>query len=90
MRYRSTFGLKYLEIVRGTGPDAPEGFVFDGLNDMSEDPNFVGCDLPVDRETFSETIPEQAEGRLLPAADRVRRDREHVRQPRPARPAART
>jgi ABC-type transporter Mla subunit MlaD len=60
VRYRSTFGLKYLEIVRGTGPDAPEGFVFDGLNDMSEDPNFVGCDLPVDQETFSETIPEQA------------------------------
>jgi ABC-type transporter Mla subunit MlaD len=60
VRYRSTFGLKYLEIVRGTGPDAPEGFVFDGLNDMSENPEFVGCDLPVDRETFSETIPEQA------------------------------
>ena len=59
MRYRSTFGLKYLEIVRGTGPPAPEGFVFDGLNDAA-DPNFVSCDLPVDPETFSETIPEQA------------------------------
>ena len=60
VRYRSTFGLKYLEIVRGTGPAAPEGFVFDGLNDETSDPDFVGCDLPVDPETFSETIPEQA------------------------------
>ena len=59
VRYRSTFGLKYLEIVRGTGPPAPEGFVFDGLNDAA-DPDFVSCDLPVDPETFSETIPEQA------------------------------
>ena len=60
VRYRSTFGLKYLEVVRGTGPDAPEGFVFDGLNDAAADPDFVGCDVPVDPETFSETIPEQA------------------------------
>ena len=60
IRYRSTFGLKYLEVVRGTGPDAPEGFVFDGLNDETSDPDFVGCDLPVNPETFSETIPEQA------------------------------
>ena len=60
MRYRSTFGLKYLEIIRGTGPDAPEGFVFDGLNDAEADPDFVGCDIPTDPETFSETIPEQA------------------------------
>jgi ABC-type transporter Mla subunit MlaD len=60
VRYRSTFGLKYLEIVRGTGPDAPEGFVFDGLNDIQANPDFVGCDVPVDPETFSETIPAQA------------------------------
>ena len=33
VRYRSTFGLKYLEIVRGTGPDADEGHIFDGTND---------------------------------------------------------
>jgi len=59
VRYRSTFGLKYLEIVRGTGPPAPEGHVFNGLNDAS-DPDFVSCDLPTDPETFSETIPEQA------------------------------
>ncbi len=60
VRYRSSFGLKYLEIVRGTGPDAPEGFVFDGLNDEAADPDFVGCDIPTDPESFSETIPEQA------------------------------
>ena len=60
VRYRSSFGLKYLEIIRGTGPDADEGFVFDGLNDAEADPNFVGCDIPTDPETFAETIPEQA------------------------------
>jgi ABC-type transporter Mla subunit MlaD len=34
VRYRSSFGLKYLEITRGQGPDAPEGFTFDGTNDV--------------------------------------------------------
>ena len=29
VRYRSAFGLKYLEITRGTGAPAPDGFVFD-------------------------------------------------------------
>src|SRR5687767_8846725 len=33
VRYRSAFGLKYLEVVRGNGPDAPEGFTFDGTDD---------------------------------------------------------
>jgi ABC-type transporter Mla subunit MlaD len=28
VRYRSAFGLKYLEIERGNGPAAPEGYVF--------------------------------------------------------------
>jgi ABC-type transporter Mla subunit MlaD len=59
VRYRSTFGLKYLEIVRGTGEPAPEGYVFDGLDDNAT-PGFVGCDLPTDPDTFSETISEQA------------------------------
>jgi ABC-type transporter Mla subunit MlaD len=47
VRYRSTFGLKYLEIVRGTGEPAPEGFVFDG----TDDPSAAGqttCPLPGD------------------------------------------
>jgi ABC-type transporter Mla subunit MlaD len=35
VRYRSSFGLKYLEIVRGTGDPAPEGFTFDGIDDPS-------------------------------------------------------
>ncbi|MDQ3729613.1 MAG: MlaD family protein [Actinomycetota bacterium] len=41
IRYRSAFGLKYIEIVRGTGPDAPDGFIFNGLDDG------VTCALPV-------------------------------------------
>ena len=34
VRYKSSFGLKYLEITRGQGPGAPEGFTFDGTNDV--------------------------------------------------------
>jgi ABC-type transporter Mla subunit MlaD len=56
VRYRSTFGLKYLEIVRGTGADAEEGHVFDGTNDGSA----AECDIPTDPANFSEEIPEQA------------------------------
>lgn len=37
VRYRSTFGLKYLEITRGDGPPAPQGFIFNGTND-NDDP----------------------------------------------------
>ncbi|MGI9020182.1 MAG: MlaD family protein [Solirubrobacterales bacterium] len=33
VRYRSAFGLKYLEVVRGNGEGAPEGFTFDGTDD---------------------------------------------------------
>jgi hypothetical protein len=40
IRYRSAFGLKYLEIVRGTGKPAAEGFIFDGLDDGAV------CQLP--------------------------------------------
>ena len=40
VRYRSAFGLKYLEVVRGTGEPAEEGFVFDGLDDGAV------CQLP--------------------------------------------
>ena len=54
VRYRSPFGLKYLEVVRGAGPPAPEGFLFDGTDDGAI------CSLPTDVETFSEEIPEQA------------------------------
>ncbi len=51
VRYKSTFGLKYVEIVRGTGPPAPQGFVFNGLDDQGN------CPLPVDLATFSKTEP---------------------------------
>jgi ABC-type transporter Mla subunit MlaD len=54
VRYRSSFGLKYLEIVRGTGPAAPEGFVFNGTDDSST------CKLPVDPKTFASTEPQTA------------------------------
>jgi ABC-type transporter Mla subunit MlaD len=54
VRYRSSFGLKYLEIVRGTGPAAPEGFVFDGTDDAST------CKLPVDPKTFASTEPQSS------------------------------
>jgi ABC-type transporter Mla subunit MlaD len=37
IRYRSAFGLKYLDITRGDGPEAPQGFTFDGTND-NDDP----------------------------------------------------
>ena len=50
VRYRSSFGLKYLEIIRGTGDSAPEGFTFDGTDDGST------CSLPTDPETFSQTV----------------------------------
>jgi len=52
VRYRSSFGLKYLEIVRGTGDAAPEGYTFDGTDDGEI------CDLPEDLETFASTREE--------------------------------
>ena len=54
VRYRSSFGLKYLEITRGTGKAAPEGFAFDGLDDTGS------CRLPTDPQTFASSIPESA------------------------------
>jgi ABC-type transporter Mla subunit MlaD len=46
IRYRSSFGLKYLEIVRGESEAAPEGFVFDGLDDETDAAS--ACPLPGD------------------------------------------
>jgi ABC-type transporter Mla subunit MlaD len=54
VRYQSTFGLKYVEVVRGTGPDAPEGFAFDGADDDGV------CKLPVNLERFSASVPTSA------------------------------
>jgi ABC-type transporter Mla subunit MlaD len=54
VRYRSTFGLKYLEIVRGVGPAAPAGFTFDGTDDDGV------CRLPQDPASFAAQIPEPA------------------------------
>ena len=74
VRYRSSFGLKYLEIVRGEGDPAPEGFVFDGLDDQTD--RATACYLPGDPRFAS--AAERAE-RLLRAADRVRRHQQHLR-----------
>ncbi|MGI9019399.1 MAG: MlaD family protein [Solirubrobacterales bacterium] len=51
IRYRSVFGLKYVEVVRGTGPPAPEGHVFTGTDDGEL------CELPTDIEGFESTSP---------------------------------
>lgn len=40
VRYKSSFGLKYLEVIRGTGENAPEGYTFVGTDDEQT------CDLP--------------------------------------------
>jgi ABC-type transporter Mla subunit MlaD len=56
VRYRSTFGLKYLEIVRGAGPDAEEGHIFNGTNDSE----LAQCDVPTDPAGFSESLPVEA------------------------------
>jgi ABC-type transporter Mla subunit MlaD len=36
IRYKSSFGLKYLDITRGDGPPAEEGFTFDGVDDTDD------------------------------------------------------
>lgn len=54
IRYRSFFGLKFVEVVRGTGEPAPEGFTFIGTDDEGD------CMLPVDLDTFASQIPETA------------------------------
>ncbi len=40
IRYRSSFGLKYLEIQRGTGEGAPEGHLFDDPNSFIDQTEF--------------------------------------------------
>ncbi len=54
VRYKSSFGLKYLEIVRGEGEPAVEGFTFDGTDDGSI------CKLPTNPEQFTSSIPDEA------------------------------
>jgi ABC-type transporter Mla subunit MlaD len=40
VRYRSAFGLKYLEVTRGTGPGVPEGYTFDDPGSFVEQVEF--------------------------------------------------
>jgi ABC-type transporter Mla subunit MlaD len=52
VRYKSTFGLKYIEIIRGESPKgAPEGYTFNGLDDNG------ACALPTDPQTFYASEP---------------------------------
>jgi ABC-type transporter Mla subunit MlaD len=51
VRYRSSFGLKYLEITRGDGPPAPEGHVFDNPENFIEQTEFDDINNTFDSET---------------------------------------
>ena len=50
VRYRSSFGLKYLEITRGDGEDAPEGFNFP-VSQTVEQTEFDDINNTFDTET---------------------------------------
>lgn len=64
VRYLSTFGLKYVEVVRGAGPPAPAGFVFDGTDDSG------ACGLPGEGRRFAaETPPSARNGCFQPQAE---------------------
>jgi hypothetical protein len=54
VRYRSAFGLKYLEIIRGEGEAAPEGHVFNGTDDGPE------CELPAAGGQFASSVPAES------------------------------
>jgi ABC-type transporter Mla subunit MlaD len=51
VRYLSAFGLKYLEVSRGTGPSAPEGFVFDDPASFVEQTEFDDINNTFDAPT---------------------------------------
>jgi ABC-type transporter Mla subunit MlaD len=66
VRYKSTFGLKYLEITRGDGPEAPEGFTFVGTDDNDDPSDDDGLILSLDEVEHNEgadngTFVEQTE-----------------------------
>jgi ABC-type transporter Mla subunit MlaD len=50
IRYRSAFGLKYLEITRGDGPPAPDGFVF-GVDQTEPQTEFDDINNTFDADT---------------------------------------
>jgi ABC-type transporter Mla subunit MlaD len=51
VRYRSSFGLKYLEITRGDGQPAPEGFVYDEPENFIEQTEFDDINNTFDAPT---------------------------------------
>ena len=77
VRYKSAFGLKYMEIVRGTGDPAPEG--------LRVRRHRRRRDLHAARRRRGRRRAQRDRGdhpeRLLPGADRVRRHRQHLRRP---------
>ncbi len=77
VRYRSTFGLKYLEVIRGAGPSAPEGHVFDGTDDGAV------CDLPTEGGRFAASRSRRTAATV---ASRVRRSSTRSTTPSTARP----
>ena len=86
VRYRSSFGLKYLDITRGDGPPRRRGLHLHGTDD-NDDPD------DDDETILSLEEVEMNEGgrqRHLHRADRVRRHRQHLRpadaQRRPPEP----
>ncbi len=67
IRYRSAFGLKYLEVTRGTGSPAPEGFVFRDTDTLHTDP------APDTPEVVAQTEEDEISNTFKPAT------REHAR-----------
>ena len=66
VRYRSSFGLKYLEIIRGEGENAPEGFTFDGTDDSGTS---ARCrSTPTASPTRSRRAPGTAASRRRPSS----------------------
>ena len=51
VRYRSSFGLKYLEITRGNSDGAPEGYVFDNPQNFVAQTEFDDINNTFDSET---------------------------------------
>jgi ABC-type transporter Mla subunit MlaD len=51
VRYRSSFGLKYLEITRGDAEGAPEGYVFDNPQNFVAQTEFDDINNTFDSET---------------------------------------
>ena len=61
VRYKSAFGLKYLEIVRGNGDPVPEGYAFDGTDDGAPAPCPTADEPPAQGAGANGCFQEQTE-----------------------------